>query len=159
MQHVCALTQWILLHSRWFAHSVLCGCACVCVCEYGCASLMQTHQAEMMQIKVCVKGTQWPQLHHPVRERHIDTDTCSLPLQLQTSMSPPTYLPLPTPPPPSTLHPFLLLRLLLSSTSSNHPWDCVMRTQFQINRLQRVMKDRGGYERWREEVSGGPKFP
>lgn len=46
-----------------------------------------------------------------------------------------------------SLYPSLLLPLL-SSTSSSHPWDCVMRTQFQINRLQRVMKGRGGYERW-----------
>ena len=61
-------------------------------------------------------------------------------LHLQTSTSPPTCL----------LHPLFIppTLLLLSSTSSSRPWDCVTSAQFQINRLRRVMKGRGGYERW-----------
>lgn len=60
---------------------------------------------------------------------------------------------LPWSPPTCLLPPLsspVLLLLLLSSTSSKHPWNCVTKTWFQINRLQRVMKDRRGYERQRE---------
>ncbi len=67
--------------------------------------------------------------------------TCSPPLQFNSR-------------PPCLLQPVsfalslsLPTSLLLSSTPSNRPRDCVMRTPFQINRLQRVMKARGGYEK------------
>lgn len=93
------------------------------------------------------------------RERDIEWDRgrekkaiCQLPSYSTPALlwSPPTCLlpPLSSP----------VLLLLLSSTSSKHPWNCVTKTRLQINRLQRVMKDRRGYERQRE-WGGGSEFP
>lgn len=79
----------------------------------------------------------------PATERRTLKKACSVPIQLKISICPPTCL-------LSLSSSFLLFLplLLVSSSSSKHLQDGVMRTQFQINRLQRVMMDRGGYERW-----------
>lgn len=129
---------------------------CVCVCVGKSALLMQPRQREMMQIKVCDEGTWWPPT---TRERDIEWDRGR---EKKAIYQLPSYSApaLPWSPPTCLLPPLsspVLLLLLLSSTSSKHPWNCVTKTWFQINRLQRVMKDRRGYARQREW--GGPEFP
>lgn len=89
----------------------------------------------MMQIKICVVGTQWPQLLQPGREGLGERDSQRAAMYFLSSSS--------SPHPARSLPP-----LLLSPTSSVCPRDCVTTAQFQINRLQRVMKGRWGYGRW-----------
>lgn len=161
MPHVCARThiQWILLHCLWVALSVPCMFLSVCVSvwekvHYWCnparerwcrsKSVMREHGG-----------------HPPPndRERDIEWDRGR---EKKAIYQLPSYSApaLPWSPPTCLLPPLsspVLLLLLLSSTSSKHPWNCVTKTWFQINRLQRVMKDRRGYARQREW--GGPEFP
>lgn len=57
-------------------------------------------------------------------------------------------------------HPSSSSFCFLPPPAANHPRHCVTRTRLQINRLQRVMKDRRGYERWGggRERGGDPSF-
>lgn len=158
MPHVCARThiQWILLHCLWVALSVPCMFLSVCVSvwekvHYWCnparerwcrsKSVMREHGG-----------------HPPPndRERDIGWDRGR---EKKAIYQLPSYSApaLPWSPPTCLLPPLsspILLLLLLSSTSSKHPWNCVTKTWFQINRLQRVMKDRRGYARQREWGGG-----
>lgn len=162
MPHVCARThiQWILLHCLWVALSVPCMFLSVCVSvwekvHYWCnparerwcrsKSVMREHGG-----------------HPPPndRERDIEWDRGR---EKKAIYQLPSYSApaLPWSPPTCLLPPLsspVLLLLLLSSTSSKHPWNCVTKTWFQINRLQRVMKDRRGYARQREWGGGGLSF-
>lgn len=143
--HTLTYTQWILLCC--LALSVPCGyCVCVCVCTRAhrpkCiidANPLGRDDAD--QSLWCGNIVATPTSNNRTKGERVAT---YVPLFLLNSRPLCLLQPVCSPPP----YPPSLPLMLLSSTSSDRSWDCVTSTQFQINRLQRVMKARGGYERW-----------